>query len=587
MSRLPLANRLVLGLTAAAVGVVMLLVALPELEPGADATWVRVSRESVQPAGARRTAGQPDLDGQWRISATARSGLALHHRYVQEIDGRPVLGTWAAEHQLDDGRIRTEARLTRRRPGPVPETRSATDVFVARAVEVVGSASLRTEAEVRRVWWPDPDGETLLAAVEVRLPSQVPLGDFRVVLDEATDRVLGVEDVLSRAKGLVFETTPKVACGHAMLATDEELLDFATEVTLDHLDGSGYLEGRHVRVTRSNGPRAVATRGSYRFAPSEPGFLEATCYHTVTRFLDRVVALGVRGYEGPAFEVDATGHTGDRSYFSPLTARVVMGTGGIPDGQDPEIILHELGHALHHRAQPDYWQTDASRTVSEGVADYLACTFFDDPFLAEWDAAAYSNACPPYLRRLDRKRSYPGDLVGEVHADGEILASALWAMRGELGPDLSDRIVLESLFFLRPDSDLRHAARTILTVAELLEPGLDLTPAVEVMAKRGLIAPSGDPAVATPVYARAFPSPFRTRTTFQYVLTEAGPVAITVHDVRGARIRTLVEEAHTAGSHAVAWDGRDDGGRDVPPGMYFYRITTASTRLRGKIVRLD
>lgn len=587
MSRTPRANRLVLGLAAATVGLVFLLVALPELEPGADPSWIQVRDEAIRDPAARRTAGDPALDGEWRISATARSQLGTHHRYVQLVDGRPVLGSWAAEHVLDDGRVRTEARMTGRDPGPVPSARQATDTFVARAIDVVGSTSLRTDPVVTRAWWPDPDGSSLLAAVEVRLPSRVPLGDFRIVLDETTGDVLGVEDVLSRATGLVFETTPTIACGQALLATDEDLLRYATEVKLEHLDGTGTLQGTYARIVRTDGSEASVASGEFRYLPSEREFAEATCYHAVTRYLDRVNALGVRGFGDAPFAIDAAGHDGDRSYFSPVTARIVMGIGGIPDGQDPEIVLHELGHALHHRAQPDYWQTEASRTVSEGIADYLACSFFDDPKLGEWDAAAYSNACPPYLRRVDRNRSYPDDLVGELHADGEILSAALWAVRDELGVDLTDRVVLESLFFLRPDSDLRHAAETMMTVAEMLEPALDLTPAIEVLAKRGLLDPDTDPAVATPVYARAYPSPFRSRTTLQYVLTEAGPVAITLHDVRGARVRTLVEESLHAGSHSVAWDGHDDHGREVAAGMYFYRITTASTRVRGKVIRLE
>jgi flagellar hook assembly protein FlgD len=37
-------------------------------------------------------------------------------------------------------------------------------------------------------------------------------------------------------------------------------------------------------------------------------------------------------------------------------------------------------------------------------------------------------------------------------------------------------------------------------------------------------------------------------------------------------VRQLVSGVRPAGSHAVDWDGRDDHGRDLPTGTYFYRL---------------
>jgi hypothetical protein len=56
------------------------------------------------------------------------------------------------------------------------------------------------------------------------------------------------------------------------------------------------------------------------------------------------------------------------------------------------------------------------------------------------------------------------------------------------------------------------------------------------------------------------------------VLPASGPVVIEVYNVLGQRVRTLVNEDLTAGTHRITWDGRDGIGRTVPSGMYFYRI---------------
>ncbi|MCK5618654.1 MAG: hypothetical protein KAJ17_04600, partial [Candidatus Krumholzibacteria bacterium] len=47
---------------------------------------------------------------------------------------------------------------------------------------------------------------------------------------------------------------------------------------------------------------------------------------------------------------------------------------------------------------------------------------------------------------------------------------------------------------------------------------------------------------------------------------------LVVYDVRGARVRTLVDETAMGGKYTVAWDGRNDQGQSVGSGVYFYRL---------------
>jgi hypothetical protein len=56
------------------------------------------------------------------------------------------------------------------------------------------------------------------------------------------------------------------------------------------------------------------------------------------------------------------------------------------------------------------------------------------------------------------------------------------------------------------------------------------------------------------------------------VLAEAGDVRLTVHDVMGRRIAVLADGWVEAGWYARRWDGRDDVGHGVAPGIYFVSI---------------
>jgi hypothetical protein len=71
-----------------------------------------------------------------------------------------------------------------------------------------------------------------------------------------------------------------------------------------------------------------------------------------------------------------------------------------------------------------------------------------------------------------------------------------------------------------------------------------------------------------------YPNPFNPTTTIRYLVPDGGvqQVRLVVYDVRGARVRTLVDREQRGGSYAVDWDGRNDQGQAVGSGVYFYRL---------------
>ncbi len=71
-----------------------------------------------------------------------------------------------------------------------------------------------------------------------------------------------------------------------------------------------------------------------------------------------------------------------------------------------------------------------------------------------------------------------------------------------------------------------------------------------------------------------YPNPFNPTTSIEYTLTRNGEVSLTVFNVLGQKIKTLVKGKEAAGDHLVVWDGRDDMGHVVPSGVYFYRLQT-------------
>ncbi len=83
---------------------------------------------------------------------------------------------------------------------------------------------------------------------------------------------------------------------------------------------------------------------------------------------------------------------------------------------------------------------------------------------------------------------------------------------------------------------------------------------------------AGAPATVAP---SAAPNPFRNATRFSFELAHPERVRLEVHDVAGRRVRTLEDGVRGAGPQSIAWDGRDDAGRPVAAGVYYFRLRAA------------
>jgi len=69
-----------------------------------------------------------------------------------------------------------------------------------------------------------------------------------------------------------------------------------------------------------------------------------------------------------------------------------------------------------------------------------------------------------------------------------------------------------------------------------------------------------------------YPNPFNPSTTIAYDMNVSGNVRLDVYSPDGRRIANLVDGYVSAGSHQAVWQGRDESGRLVPSGVYFYRL---------------
>ncbi len=70
-----------------------------------------------------------------------------------------------------------------------------------------------------------------------------------------------------------------------------------------------------------------------------------------------------------------------------------------------------------------------------------------------------------------------------------------------------------------------------------------------------------------------YPNPFNPETTIFYYLEETSDVCLEIYNVKGQKVRQLVNDQVDSGQHSIVWDGKDDTGQSLASGIFFYRMT--------------
>ena len=83
-----------------------------------------------------------------------------------------------------------------------------------------------------------------------------------------------------------------------------------------------------------------------------------------------------------------------------------------------------------------------------------------------------------------------------------------------------------------------------------------------------------------------YPNPFNPVTSLRYDLPEDGLVNITIYDMMGRIVKTLVNSSQTAGYKSISWNAANDRNESVSAGLYLYTIQAGEFRQTKKMVLL-
>jgi hypothetical protein len=155
---------------------------------------------------------------------------------------------------------------------------------------------------------------------------------------------------------------------------------------------------------------------------------ERTAYYAVNKIhehMKNVIPTFVGMDSALPTKVDVTGGDCNAFYDGASINFYAEGNGCRSLALVPDVVYHEYGHGINDKFYQSLSGSFINGAMNEGYADVWALTLTQEPVLAlGWQTSSATS----YIRRYDQApKVYPVDLVGQVHADGEIIAGAWYS----------------------------------------------------------------------------------------------------------------------------------------------------------------
>ncbi len=431
---------------------------------------------------------------------TRKTPAGLRVRFLQHIAGYPVYGGDIAVSLNHSQQVVFVMNSYK----PLATLKDATPKISIDAAESIALQYLDVKGAIRyqakeTVVYHNANTTRLAHKITV-VPSEDTFGTWEVLVDAHTGELFRLEDKNlygSHRKGHysveegtanVFDPDPLTRAGAQYQAggqfgdnddaDSDSLTAYAVQVTLLDItfDGSLYhLEGPYANIEDVEAPlngEFSRADNNWLFTRSADDFEAANVYYHLDksmRYINETLGFSLMPFQyTTGVEADPSGWNGaDNSSYSPATGELSFGEGGVDDAEDPDVILHELGHGLHD------WLTNGSLSqvdgLSEGCGDYWAQSYVRS--LGLWDASD-----PEYNwvfhwdghnefwggRVTDVTATYPGGLVGQIHTDGQMWATTLMLIYDDIGREATDLNFLEALSMTNSATSQEDAAQAFI-----------------------------------------------------------------------------------------------------------------------------
>jgi zinc metalloprotease ZmpB len=222
-----------------------------------------------------------------------------------------------------------------------------------------------------------------------------------------------------------------------------------------------------IRIVDFESPRLPVVTSAvpaFNYSRNHEGFEQTNVLYHVTSFQLHLQRLGFQIAQFQ-IEVDAQGVQGtDNSYFtSSPYPRMSFGPGGVPDGEDADVIYHEYTHALFHSAAPGTSFGNERRSLEEAHADYFATSYsksikmHNADRMFSWDG--HNEFWPGRWATNHQNKNYNNlTNFGNIYSHTDIWVASVMQVWDRLGRDCTDQIATQAMYGAAANMTMRQFA---------------------------------------------------------------------------------------------------------------------------------
>ena len=408
-----------------------------------------------------------------------------HVRFRQTINKIPIEGAEYLVNMLSDGRIYmvngTYYPDVQVPLNPKITQQQAEDMALQDLGQPRNAATVTTQRVVH------PENSSFKLAWKVDLVGKRTWYDWTYFVDALDGTIIRKRDNIYYDEG-----TGKAYLKHPFLTPN------TTTVTLENLDGSGYLRGTYADVKTSAeywfpdpAQRAFSSSLNFQYDPSDWRFDEANAYYHINVFkqwmLDNYHSSSQGQVTGIVHELDPA----NAAFYSPGANSVVFGEGtgaGYNDhAREDVVIYHEYTHAMVWpivQFETDESEYPESGAIAEGTADYFPGSFTGRSLKGEYVREGFApredfpgdqrDMADPLIDHYDRyidindpvwqQAQAIGKPFKEIHIGGEFFSSILWDIRGAVGQSVADELAWDALGQLTGTADFSDYRVAMVTL---------------------------------------------------------------------------------------------------------------------------
>ncbi|MCB0396941.1 MAG: T9SS type A sorting domain-containing protein [Flavobacteriales bacterium] len=276
------------------------------------------------------------------------------------------------------------------------------------------------------------------------------------------------------------------------VALNGQRKDISVQVTLD-ID-TFRLIGPYVAITEFSIPASPPARSAvpvFDFNRSDNRFEDINAYYHVHTCQLYVQSLGFTNLRNGVTNIDTHALNGsDNSQFTPGNPpRLFFGDGGVDDAEDADVVIHEYGHALSQDASPNTNFGVERQSLDEANGDYLAASWSRNLVTFGWENVFSWDGHNEYWsgRTAVSNKHYPEDLKQNLYTDTDIWSATLMQIWGEAGREVTDRLLLQSMYSYFGNMTMHDAAVLYVQADSMLYNGSHYGVLYKYFTKRGLL----------------------------------------------------------------------------------------------------